>query len=61
MVQSADHEGLDPETDVPDAIGEIVCVVNDDHPKPPAATEATPTVRIEVAPGGAVEVIYEVA
>ncbi len=55
----ADHKGLDPDADLPDSLREIIGSIDADH----VATggDQRPTVRIEVPPGVAVEVIYKAA
>lgn len=58
----ADHKGLDPDTDIPEGIRDIIGVIDEDHVvTPPAGGDERPTVRIEVPPGVAVEVIYKAA
>lgn len=54
----ADHKGLDPEKDMPVEVRKIVATIGEAVPAP---APGVPTVKIEVPPGVAVEVIYKAA
>lgn len=55
----ADHKGLDPVEDMPDAVRKIVATIGETVSSQPILE--TPTVKIEVPPGVAVEVVYRAA